>query len=144
MISHNSILLVSQPNPTSSIINTILHLVFSTKLFRIRIIMSARMETVSMPRRHRPSVSFDDNNDVVHSIERCIDDNSELWFTSEEYKHIRRRNKLVVQMARSGAFQETDQTTLLGLEKQTAAAKYQRKVARSHLLQRFSGTSRSQ
>ena len=94
---------------------------------------------------HRRSVSFDDNNAVVHSIDCCTDNAGELWFTSDEYKHIRRRNKLVVQMARSGAFQETEQTTLLGLEKQTAAAKYQRKVARSHLLQRFGGnTSRSQ
>lgn len=94
---------------------------------------------------HRRSVSFDDDNAVVHSIECCTDNAEELWFTSDEYKHIRRRNKLVVQMARSGAFQETEQTTLLGLEKQTAAAKYQRKVARSHLLQRFGGnTSRSQ
>lgn len=103
--------------------------------------MSTQLQTSTM---HRRSVSFDDNSAVIHSIECCMDNTSELWFTSDEYKHIRRRNKLVVQMARSGAFQETDQTTLLGLEKQTTAAKYQRKVARSHLLQRFSNTSRSQ
>lgn len=103
---------------------------------------SASAPQTSLPRRL--SVSFDDSDTVVHSIDRCIEDASELWFTSDEYKHIRRRNKMVIQMARSGVFRETEQSTLLGLEKQTAAAKFQRKLARSNLMQRFGNTSRSQ
>jgi hypothetical protein len=107
--------------------------------------MSTAKDNAAFTRKpRRRSVSFDDSNAIVHSIDCCIENASELWFTSDEYRHIRRRNKLVVQMARSGAFQETDQTTLLGLEKQTTAARYQRKVARSQLMQRFGTTSRSQ
>lgn len=80
------------------------------------------------------SVHFDDDAVTVHSIDSCTNNISELWFTSDEYKHIKRRNKLCLQLERSGSFKETDDSTFLGLEKQTMLTRLQRKINRANVL----------
>ena len=80
------------------------------------------------------SVRFNDDALTVHCIDCCTDNASDLWFTSDEYKHIKRRNKLCLQLERSGSFQESDSNTFLGLEKQTMLSRLQRRINRSYVL----------
>jgi 2'-5' RNA ligase len=79
-------------------------------------------------------VRFNDEALTVIPFETDIENVGDLWFTSAEYQHIKRRNKLCLQLERSGSFKESENNTFYGLEKQTMLNRLQRKLDRASVL----------
>lgn len=80
------------------------------------------------------SVRFNDDALTVIPIVTDVENVGDLWFTSAEYQHIKRRNKLILQLERSGSFKESENNTFYGLEKQTMLNRLQRKLDRACVL----------
>jgi len=61
-------------------------------------------------------VKFSNAPVVVHNTESHNTINEVLWFSSEEYMIMKMRDRLIVELAKQGKFEESDEHTMFGLE----------------------------
>lgn len=78
-------------------------------------------------RRLVRSVSFE--QDPVAEVHRVAlhEQKTDIWYTKEEMKLIKKRNHLIVYLKESGDFEESDDHTFLGLDGMLNGEKIQRK-----------------
>ena len=77
---------------------------------------SPRKSAHKSPRRLVRSVSFEEDPvSQVHHV-ALHEQKTDIWYTKEEMKLIKKRNQLIVYLKETGDFEESDDLTFLGLD----------------------------